>query len=148
MVQEQYFCHLGSVSFSLLPLPLSAALCFCCNKNILWSLIFFLFLLCCCQDAVLFHNTIFYNLQYGNINATPEEVYQVARLAGIHDAILRMPHGYDTQVGERGLKLSGVLHYYDCCLNRAASAEASKRAVCFVYFPWWYTKLKKFETQK
>ncbi|TDH07733.1 hypothetical protein EPR50_G00109160 [Perca flavescens] len=59
------------------------------------------------QDSVLFHNTIFYNLQYGNINATPEEVYQVARLAGIHDAILRMPHGYDTQVGERGLKLSG-----------------------------------------
>ncbi|XP_029021940.1 iron-sulfur clusters transporter ABCB7, mitochondrial [Betta splendens] len=59
------------------------------------------------QDAVLFHNTIFYNLQYGNINASPEEVYQVARLAGIHDAILRMPHGYDTQVGERGLKLSG-----------------------------------------
>ncbi|XP_042182110.1 iron-sulfur clusters transporter ABCB7, mitochondrial-like [Oncorhynchus tshawytscha] len=59
------------------------------------------------QDAVLFHNTIFYNLQYGNINATAEEVYQVARLAGIHDAILRMPHGYDTQVGERGLKLSG-----------------------------------------
>ncbi|XP_076594684.1 iron-sulfur clusters transporter ABCB7, mitochondrial isoform X1 [Chaetodon auriga] len=59
------------------------------------------------QDAVLFHNTIFYNLQYGNINATQEEVYQVARLAGIHDAILRMPHGYDTQVGERGLKLSG-----------------------------------------
>ncbi|KAM9310741.1 iron-sulfur clusters transporter ABCB7, mitochondrial isoform 2-T2 [Pholidichthys leucotaenia] len=59
------------------------------------------------QDAVLFHNTIFYNLQYGNINATPEEVYQVARLAGIHDAILKMPHGYDTQVGERGLKLSG-----------------------------------------
>ncbi|KAM4586677.1 iron-sulfur clusters transporter ABCB7, mitochondrial [Fundulus diaphanus] len=59
------------------------------------------------QDAVLFHNTIFYNLQYGNINATAEEVYQVARLAGLHDAILRMPHGYDTQVGERGLKLSG-----------------------------------------
>ncbi|XP_030595645.1 iron-sulfur clusters transporter ABCB7, mitochondrial isoform X2 [Archocentrus centrarchus] len=59
------------------------------------------------QDAVLFHNTIYYNLQYGNIDATPEEVYQVARLAGLHDAILRMPHGYDTQVGERGLKLSG-----------------------------------------
>ncbi|XP_032383356.1 iron-sulfur clusters transporter ABCB7, mitochondrial [Etheostoma spectabile] len=59
------------------------------------------------QDSVLFHNTIFYNLQYGNFNATPEEVYQVAQLAGIHDAILRMPHGYDTQVGERGLKLSG-----------------------------------------
>uniref|UniRef100_A0A671PQS3 Iron-sulfur clusters transporter ABCB7, mitochondrial n=1 Tax=Sinocyclocheilus anshuiensis TaxID=1608454 RepID=A0A671PQS3_9TELE len=59
------------------------------------------------QDAVLFHNTIFYNLLYGNINATAEDVYRVAKLAGIHDAILRMPHGYDTQVGERGLKLSG-----------------------------------------
>uniref|UniRef100_A0A8C5N1J2 Iron-sulfur clusters transporter ABCB7, mitochondrial n=1 Tax=Leptobrachium leishanense TaxID=445787 RepID=A0A8C5N1J2_9ANUR len=59
------------------------------------------------QDAVLFHNTIYYNLHYGNIHATPEEVYHVAKLAGIHDAILRMPHGYNTQVGERGLKLSG-----------------------------------------
>lgn len=60
------------------------------------------------QDAVLFHNTIFYNLQYGNISATADEVYSVARLAGIHDAVLRMPHGYETQVGERGLKLSGT----------------------------------------
>ncbi|XP_068812726.1 iron-sulfur clusters transporter ABCB7, mitochondrial [Struthio camelus] len=59
------------------------------------------------QDAVLFHNTIYYNLLYGNISATPEEVYAVAKLAGIHDAILRMPNGYNTQVGERGLKLSG-----------------------------------------
>ncbi|XP_004715948.1 iron-sulfur clusters transporter ABCB7, mitochondrial [Echinops telfairi] len=59
------------------------------------------------QDAVLFHNTIYYNLLYGNINALPKEVYAVAKLAGLHDAILRMPHGYDTQVGERGLKLSG-----------------------------------------
>uniref|UniRef100_A0A8D0H7J2 Iron-sulfur clusters transporter ABCB7, mitochondrial n=1 Tax=Sphenodon punctatus TaxID=8508 RepID=A0A8D0H7J2_SPHPU len=59
------------------------------------------------QDAVLFHNTIYYNLLYGNIGASTEEVYEVAKLAGIHDAILRMPHGYNTQVGERGLKLSG-----------------------------------------
>ncbi|XP_072288004.1 iron-sulfur clusters transporter ABCB7, mitochondrial [Pyxicephalus adspersus] len=59
------------------------------------------------QDAVLFHNTLYYNLMYGNINASPEEVYEVAKLAGLHDAILRMPHGYNTQVGERGLKLSG-----------------------------------------
>ncbi|XP_069318903.1 iron-sulfur clusters transporter ABCB7, mitochondrial isoform X5 [Eulemur rufifrons] len=59
------------------------------------------------QDAVLFHNTIYYNLLYGNISASPEEVHAVAKLAGLHDAILRMPHGYDTQVGERGLKLSG-----------------------------------------
>lgn len=61
------------------------------------------------QDAVLFHNTIYYNLQYGNTAATAEQVYGVARLAGIHDAILRMPNGYNTQVGERGLKLSGWL---------------------------------------
>lgn len=47
---------------------------------------------------------------YGNINASPEEVYEVAKLAGLHDAILRMPHGYNTQVGERGLKLSGNVH--------------------------------------
>lgn len=72
------------------------------------------------QDAVLFHNTIYYNLQYGNINATTEDVYSVAKLAGIHDAILRMPHKYDTQVGERGLKLSGTYvtvqkrHERDC----------------------------------
>ncbi|KAG8448108.1 hypothetical protein GDO86_015269 [Hymenochirus boettgeri] len=59
------------------------------------------------QDPVLFHNTLFYNLHYGNINAGPEDVYHVAKLAGLHDAILRMPHGYNTQVGERGLKLSG-----------------------------------------
>ncbi|XP_030064679.1 iron-sulfur clusters transporter ABCB7, mitochondrial isoform X2 [Microcaecilia unicolor] len=59
------------------------------------------------QDSVLFHNTIYYNLLYGNIHASPEEIYQVAKLAGLHDAILRMPHGYNTQVGERGLKLSG-----------------------------------------
>ncbi|RLV98408.1 hypothetical protein DV515_00010767 [Chloebia gouldiae] len=59
------------------------------------------------QDPVLFHNTIYYNLLYGNTGARAEEVYAVAKLAGIHDAILRMPKGYDTQVGERGLKLSG-----------------------------------------
>lgn len=59
------------------------------------------------QDSVLFHDTIFYNLQYGNTNAKPEEVYNVAKMADIHDAVLRMPNGYNTMVGERGLKLSG-----------------------------------------
>lgn len=82
------------------------------------------------QDAVLFHNTIFYNLQYGNINASTEDVHRVARLAGIHDAVLRMPHGYDTQVGERGLKLSGALHTTAAallCLNVVSPADTNSK---------------------
>lgn len=59
------------------------------------------------QDQVLFHDTIFYNINYGRVNATPEEVYEAAKMADVHNAIMRMPHGYETQVGERGLKLSG-----------------------------------------
>ena len=56
---------------------------------------------------MLFHDTIFYNINYGRVNATAEEVYEAARLADVHGAILRMPGGYNTPVGERGLKLSG-----------------------------------------
>ncbi|ELU13186.1 hypothetical protein CAPTEDRAFT_149358 [Capitella teleta] len=59
------------------------------------------------QDSVLFHDTIFHNIKYGNLESTDEEVYNAARMADIHEAILRMPHQYETQVGERGLKLSG-----------------------------------------
>ncbi|XP_012261385.2 iron-sulfur clusters transporter ABCB7, mitochondrial isoform X1 [Athalia rosae] len=59
------------------------------------------------QDSVLFHDTIFYNLHYGNLKKTEEEVYQAAKMANLHDAILKWPKGYQTQVGERGLKLSG-----------------------------------------
>ena len=59
------------------------------------------------QDTVLFHDSIFYNIRYGNLQATPEQVYEAAKQAEIHDAILRFPDGYDTVVGERGLKLSG-----------------------------------------
>ncbi|XP_065584839.1 iron-sulfur clusters transporter ABCB7, mitochondrial-like isoform X2 [Artemia franciscana] len=59
------------------------------------------------QDTVLFHNTIYYNLAYGNFKASPEEVFAAARMAGIHDSVISWPKGYDTEVGERGLKLSG-----------------------------------------
>jgi len=59
------------------------------------------------QDTVLFHDTIFYNINYGNLSKTAEEVYQAAKMANVHDAILSMPDGYKTVVGERGLKLSG-----------------------------------------
>ncbi|XP_043491346.1 iron-sulfur clusters transporter ABCB7, mitochondrial isoform X1 [Polistes fuscatus] len=59
------------------------------------------------QDSVLFHETIFYNLHYGNLRKSKEEVYEAAKMANLHDAILKWPQGYDTPVGERGLKLSG-----------------------------------------
>jgi len=59
------------------------------------------------QDAVLFNNTIFHNLHYGNFSKTAEEVYEAARMAGIHDSIMSWPKQYNTSVGERGLKLSG-----------------------------------------
>mmetsp|Transcript_46797 Transcript_46797/g.92089 ORF Transcript_46797/g.92089 Transcript_46797/m.92089 type:complete len:671 (+) Transcript_46797:3-2015(+) len=59
------------------------------------------------QDTSLFNETIYYNIAYGNINASKEEVLEAAKLANIHYAISKMPKGYETVVGERGLKLSG-----------------------------------------
>ena len=59
------------------------------------------------QDTVLFNDTIYYNIAYGRPGATPAEVEQAARLAHIHAFIMALPDGYETTVGERGLKLSG-----------------------------------------
>jgi ATP-binding cassette subfamily B protein len=59
------------------------------------------------QDTVLFNDTIFYNIAYGHPTATPEEVEKSAKLAAIHDFIFSLPDGYQSPVGERGLKLSG-----------------------------------------
>ncbi len=59
------------------------------------------------QDTVLFNESIFYNIQYANPSATRDEVVKVCELADIHDFIESLPEGYDTVVGERGLKLSG-----------------------------------------
>jgi ATP-binding cassette subfamily B protein len=59
------------------------------------------------QDTVLFNDTIYYNVAYGRHDAAREEVIDAARSAHIHDFVMRLPQGYDTQVGERGLKLSG-----------------------------------------
>ncbi|GAB5436796.1 ABCB family ABC transporter ATP-binding protein/permease [Falsiruegeria mediterranea] len=59
------------------------------------------------QDTVLFNDTIRYNIAYGRENATQDEVEEAARAAQIHDFIEGLPEGYDTKVGERGLKLSG-----------------------------------------
>jgi ATP-binding cassette subfamily B protein len=59
------------------------------------------------QDTVLFNDTIYYNIAYGRPGATPAEVEEAARLARIHDFIMKSPNAYQTTVGERGLKLSG-----------------------------------------
>jgi ATP-binding cassette subfamily B protein len=59
------------------------------------------------QDTVLFNDTIAYNIRYGRLSATEEEVREAARMAQIADFIEQLPEGFDTQVGERGLKLSG-----------------------------------------
>ena len=59
------------------------------------------------QDTVLFNDTIFYNIAYGRPDAGQSEIEAAARAARIHDFILSLPQGYDTAVGERGLKLSG-----------------------------------------
>ena len=59
------------------------------------------------QDTVLFNDTIHYNIAYGRPGASRAEIEEAARLARIHDFIAGLPDGYDTTVGERGLKLSG-----------------------------------------
>jgi ATP-binding cassette, subfamily B, heavy metal transporter len=59
------------------------------------------------QDTVLFNDTIYYNIAYGRPDATREEILQAAQAAHIHDFIVSLPQGYDSMVGERGLKLSG-----------------------------------------
>ena len=59
------------------------------------------------QDTVLFNDTVYYNIAYGRDGATEAEVHAAAKAARIHDFIMSLPDGYDTTVGERGLKLSG-----------------------------------------
>ena len=59
------------------------------------------------QDTVLFNDTIYYNIAYGRTDATPDQVKTAAKAAQIHDFVESLPMGYETTVGERGLKLSG-----------------------------------------
>jgi ABC-type transport system involved in Fe-S cluster assembly fused permease/ATPase subunit len=59
------------------------------------------------QDTVLFNDTVLYNIAYGRPGATRAEIEDAARFARIHDFVKSLPDGYDTMVGERGLKLSG-----------------------------------------
>ena len=59
------------------------------------------------QETFLFHDTIFNNIQFGRLDATPEEVYAAARTAFAHDFIIAQPHGYETIIGDKGCLLSG-----------------------------------------
>jgi ATP-binding cassette subfamily B (MDR/TAP) protein 7 len=59
------------------------------------------------QDTPLFHADVMHNVRYGRLDATDEEVYDAARRANIHDTVMRLPEKYRTQVGERGLMISG-----------------------------------------
>lgn len=59
------------------------------------------------QDTILFNTSIAYNLLYANPDATMADVYAACRAASIHDRIMGFPEGYETKVGERGLRLSG-----------------------------------------
>lgn len=58
------------------------------------------------QEVILFHDTIWYNLRFGNPDATDEAVMAAARSANAHEFIMKFPKGYDSKVGERGVKLS------------------------------------------
>ena len=59
------------------------------------------------QDTVLFNNSLYYNIAYGDINATQEDVEHVVKLAHLENFVKRLPEGLNSPVGERGLKLSG-----------------------------------------
>lgn len=59
------------------------------------------------QDTILFNETLMYNLRYANPAASDEEIFEACRAAAIHDRIMAFPDGYNTKVGERGLRLSG-----------------------------------------
>jgi ABC transporter ATM len=59
------------------------------------------------QDTPLFHADVMHNIRYGSLGASDEEVMEVARRARVNEAIERLPHGYKTTVGERGLMISG-----------------------------------------
>ncbi|OLL21856.1 Iron-sulfur clusters transporter atm1, mitochondrial [Neolecta irregularis DAH-3] len=59
------------------------------------------------QDTTLFNDTVLYNIRYGNLQASDEQVFVAARASQIHDAIMSFPEGYNTKVGERGSMLSG-----------------------------------------
>ena len=79
------------------------------------------------QDTVLFNDSIRYNIKYGRLDATDAEIEAAAKAADIHERILSFPDGYETKVGERGLKLSGGEK------QRVAIARTLLKAPAFVF---------------
>jgi len=59
------------------------------------------------QEVILFNETVLYNIAYGRLSATEKDIEDAAKMANIHDTIISFPNGYQTIVGDRGLKLSG-----------------------------------------
>ena len=59
----------------------------------------------------MFHKSIKFNINYGNLKAAPADVINAAKMSDIHTSILNWPNGYETHVGERGLKLSGKVFF-------------------------------------
>jgi ATP-binding cassette subfamily B protein len=80
------------------------------------------------QDTVLFNDTIYYNIAYGRTHASRAEIEAAARAAHIHDFVMSLPQGYETTVGERGLKLSGGEK------QRVAIARALLKNPCILVF--------------
>jgi ABC-type multidrug transport system fused ATPase/permease subunit len=74
------------------------------------------------QDPFLFSGTVADNIRFGRPEATPEQIVEAARKAGVHQAIMGLEHGYDTTVGERGSNLSGGQRQF-VCLARAVLAN-------------------------
>jgi ABC-type transport system involved in Fe-S cluster assembly fused permease/ATPase subunit len=86
------------------------------------------------QDTVLFHDTVLYNVRYGRMSATDEEVYDAARRAEIHESIAKFADGYKTVVGERGLKLSGG-EKQRVAIARTLLKNPAVRAACVACTP-------------
>lgn len=64
------------------------------------------------QDTPLFNDTIEFNIRYGGIDCSEDEITAAAKRARIHDTIMKFPDGYQTKVGERGLMISGMNALY------------------------------------
>ena len=82
------------------------------------------------QETILFNTTILDNLQYAQPDATTQEIYQACRVASIHDTILNFPDGYETKVGERGLRLSGGEKQRVCILALEGYASINENIDC------------------